>query len=471
MSLRQSTLIVAGVLALAVSASAGPRPTNDAGTCRPPGDFDDDGDVDLRDWRDFAAGLTGPAGGVAGGGLACGDFDADNDIDLHDTIAFCQVFSGPRLGKLSSILPFSQRHAITIQAMNPSNINISVQSGGQNVVTVAPGAVVAYSVVGVLSDMLNEGLAGFTLDLHFTDGPLTAGNTPAGAISCVNPMPAFVIPDGITNPPGFGGTVIAGDLVQVGGHQNTIKNIADNAAFPIGAVLTGVAKPLPEGFGPAVIMTGSLTVPLTPGTYGLQAFNVAASVIKDGETGEFFWGTEAAGVGTVTNLTIHVRTCDGDADCDDGLFCNGAETCDTSTGACVPGTAPDCDDGNVCTDDSCDPPTGCVHVNNTAPCDDGDACTTNDTCAAGVCVGGADTDHDGVGDACDNCPTIANANQSNLDGDAFGDVCDPCPFDPSNTKVDGQCIPTLSEWGVLAMAALMLAAGAVVVSRRRAATT
>ena len=55
------------------------------------------------------------------------------------------------------------------------------------------------------------------------------------------------------------------------------------------------------------------------------------------------------------------------------------------------------------------------------------------------------------------------------DGDAFGDACDPCPFDPTNTKVDGQCIPTLSEWGMVAMAALMLSAGGVVIARRRAA--
>lgn len=35
-----------------------------------------------------------------------------------------------------------------------------------------------------------------------------------------------------------------------------------------------------------------------------------------------------------------------------------------------------------------------------------------------------DTDLDGIIDIDDNCPTIANANQSNFDGDALGDACD-----------------------------------------------
>jgi hypothetical protein len=47
----------------------------------------------------------------------------------------------------------------------------------------------------------------------------------------------------------------------------------------------------------------------------------------------------------------------------------------------------DCDDGNVCTDDSCDPGTGCQYVNNTAPCDDGLFCTTGEICSLGVCAG------------------------------------------------------------------------------------
>ena len=45
--------------------------------------------------------------------------------------------------------------------------------------------------------------------------------------------------------------------------------------------------------------------------------------------------------------------CSSDADCDDGLFCNGAETCDTGTGECLPGTPVDCDDGVGCTVDAC----------------------------------------------------------------------------------------------------------------------
>ncbi|MFO0613398.1 MAG: thrombospondin type 3 repeat-containing protein [Polyangiaceae bacterium] len=41
-----------------------------------------------------------------------------------------------------------------------------------------------------------------------------------------------------------------------------------------------------------------------------------------------------------------------------------------------------------------------------------------------------DTDGDGVGDATDDCPLVANADQSDLDGDGLGDRCDPSAIEP-----------------------------------------
>ena len=50
-----------------------------------------------------------------------------------------------------------------------------------------------------------------------------------------------------------------------------------------------------------------------------------------------------------TNLAFAVL-CISDAKCDDGLFCNGAETC--NAGTCQAGSDP-CFDGDECTIDSC----------------------------------------------------------------------------------------------------------------------
>ena len=84
--------------------------------------------------------------------------------------------------------------------------------------------------------------------------------------------------------------------------------------------------------------------------------------------------------------TFYVRavrstTSDCDADCDDGLYCNGAETCD-GAGRCQPGTPVDCNDGVGCTDDSCDEVNDtCVNAANDANCpDDGQFCTGVEYC-------------------------------------------------------------------------------------------
>lgn len=41
-------------------------------------------------------------------------------------------------------------------------------------------------------------------------------------------------------------------------------------------------------------------------------------------------------------------------------------------------------------------------------------------------LAGTDLDGDGVPDSVDNCPGVANADQSDRDGDGDGDACDPC---------------------------------------------
>jgi hypothetical protein len=176
-----------------------------------------------------------------------------------------------------------------------TNLNLSVQSGGSNTVPALPGAVVNYSVVGVLSDAASDGLAAFSLDLTFSGGPLTAADAPSSP-----PMVSFNRPAGLTNPAGFGGTVVAGVLVQVGGAQNTIRNVF--APYPTGNVIVDVAQ-----IGQAVsLVSGHLTAPLVPGNYTLVPSNVVANVIVQGQTGLPFWKVEKALPGTVTPLTVIV---------------------------------------------------------------------------------------------------------------------------------------------------------------------
>ena len=65
--------------------------------------------------------------------------------------------------------------------------------------------------------------------------------------------------------------------------------------------------------------------------------------------------------------------CDNDGDCDDGVFCNGAETC--RFGTCEDGIPVTCDDGIDCTVDSCNETLGvCENVPDSGLCDDGVFC-------------------------------------------------------------------------------------------------
>jgi hypothetical protein len=129
-------------------------------------------------------------------------------------------------------------------------------------------------------------------------------------------------------------------------------------------------------------------------------------------------------------------TCDGSGSCvhpvrtgacDDGVFCNGADTCtggnctqhagdpcaggaecatvcDETNDACADPAGTSCtDEGNPCTDEACDGAGTCAHSANQNACDDGLFCNGADTCAGGSCghAGNPCASGDECADTCD----------------------------------------------------------------------
>ena len=98
----------------------------------------------------------------------------------------------------------------------------------------------------------------------------------------------------------------------------------------------------------------------------------------------------------VATPVMHAE-CTVDADCDNGNFCDGEETC--VSGACVDGTAP-CAAGEVCDEgiDTCVTAPACTVD---ADCTDNLFCTGIETCSSetGACVAGPG-DPCGAGETC-----------------------------------------------------------------------
>ncbi len=132
----------------------------------------------------------------------------------------------------------------------------------------------------------------------------------------------------------------------------------------------------------------------------------------------------------INDVIVHAPN---NGNCDDTLFCNGVETCD-AVNDCQSGSPPSTDDGVACTDDSCDE-TNDVIINapNNSNCDNGMFCDGAETCdaVAGCQAGTAPTVDDGVGCTDDSCDevndVIINApNDSNCDNGMFCDGAETC---------------------------------------------
>ena len=111
-------------------------------------------------------------------------------------------------------------------------------------------------------------------------------------------------------------------------------------------------------------------------------------------------------LGAVNYVKPPEPECTEPADCDDGLYCNGAETC--ISGVCQAGTPMDCSAlSDQCNNGVCDEGVdNCIaqpKVDGTT-CDDGLYCNVGETCQAGVCIGGATRNcGDGVTCTADSC--------------------------------------------------------------------
>lgn len=122
-------------------------------------------------------------------------------------------------------------------------------------------------------------------------------------------------------------------------------------------------------------------------------------------------------------IPVYEKPCENDADCNDGQFCNGTETCDVASAQCQPGTPPDVDDGLDCTFDTCDEFNDtALHLPNDDMCSDGQFCNGVETCdAVAGCVAGAPVEiDDGIACTQDSCDEDSDTVVHGLD-DA---VCD-----------------------------------------------
>jgi hypothetical protein len=158
-----------------------------------------------------------------------------------------------------------------------------------------------------------------------------------------------------------------------------------------------------------------------------------------------------------------IPNCTMASQCDDGIFCNGAETC--VAGGCVAGTPPSCDDSIACTTDACDetgnlcrnigddamcgtnqtcsPASGCIpDCTMASQCDDGIFCNGTEACVAGGCVAGTPPSCDDsiacTTDACDETGNLCR----NIGDDALcgmNETCSPATGCIPDCTMASQC--------------------------------
>ncbi|MFH1108835.1 MAG: DNRLRE domain-containing protein [Planctomycetota bacterium] len=141
-------------------------------------------------------------------------------------------------------------------------------------------------------------------------------------------------------------------------------------------------------------------VPFTEiGTVTNVASGGNAQVVWPGRTADvsYKWYALASDGSSATASAVWTFSSSGScavtADCDDGKFCNGSETCGPAS-VCQPGIDP-------CPGQLCDETANlCVDCEDDADCVDSDACNGTERCVGAVCVAGTPVDCSAVDDDC-----------------------------------------------------------------------
>jgi hypothetical protein len=220
------------------------------------------------------------------------------------------------------------------------------------------------------------------------------------------------------------------DFVEGIGSATDGETTATTAADTLtGADVTGTSGSMPTDSAASATATGDTTGTATDsasdtttgGSVSASATDTTATDTDTGTSG----GTDTDG-DTDTD-TDTGEPCMVDADCDDGVFCNGNEAC--VAGACEAGTPPQCDDGVDCTTDACDENAqGCAFIEQDQMCQNGDFCDGAELCDAQVgCVAGnpvmcddaIDCTEDSCDEVADECSFVADDVQCQN-----GSVCD-----------------------------------------------
>lgn len=168
--------------------------------------------------------------------------------------------------------------------------------------------------------------------------------------------------------------------------------------------------------------------------------------------------------------------------------CESGEACNPATGTCdmlpdAPSGTPCASDGNECTNDACDGSGLCEHPNsgNCGSCCLPSGQCVNEilpaTCAAQggthagggtVCLG--DSDGDGIDDRCDQCPGVNDAVFGVRVCCGSGATCNANSDCPLGQSCQAACscttIPTVSQWGLLVLALLLMVVAKVSFNRR-----